>query len=57
MGDQIQTEDVVLAAVVGCVVCFYLVSFCVIGCTRHSVRMQTTTFDDEDPDDAGAGRG
>ena len=34
------TQDTVLAVLVGCVFGFYIVSICVVGCTRHSLRMQ-----------------
>ena len=44
IGDHIpksgsDAQDIVLAIVVGCVLVFYLLSFCIVGCTRHSLRM------------------
>ncbi|CAL5970415.1 Hypothetical_protein [Hexamita inflata] len=41
------TQDIVLAVVVGCVVGFYFISFCIVGCTRHSLRMQQVATTDE----------
>lgn len=36
------TQDTVLAVLVGCVLAFYIISIFVVGCTRHSLRMQVT---------------
>ena len=36
------TQDTVLAVLVGCVLGFYIISIFVVGCTRHSLRMQVT---------------
>ena len=40
--EKTDTQDIVLAVLVGCVLGFYIISIFVVGCTRHSLRMQVT---------------
>ena len=40
--DPSKTQDIVLSVLVACVLLFYIISICVVGCTRHNLRIQVS---------------